>query len=101
MMERGGTFVETVVLPNAFMFSLGGFPGINLGGPGSIVCDLYRIDDPGLVSVTDQYESAYGTDPLYFRRIVEINGIKAYIYEYNGTGSRIVESGDWTKHAAA
>lgn len=49
MMERHATFVETIRLPGAVMFSLGGFPGIRLGDGDGVECDLYRIDNPDLL----------------------------------------------------
>ena len=99
MMEKYGTYVETVDLPGARMFSLGGFPGIRLDGTGSIECDLYRIDDPTLIQVADRYEGYddSSSDPLYFRRIVSVNDIPAYIYEFNGDSHATIESGNWLK----
>lgn len=101
MMEADGTYIETVRLPDALMFSLGGFPGIALSGGSGIECDLYRIDNPGLLRRADGYESFYGPDDpdnLYNRVVVTTpTGVEAFIYVYNGPPTQyVVETGDWT-----
>ena len=100
MMERHATFVETIRLPDAVMFSLGGFPGIRLGDGDGVECDLYRIDNPDLLRGADQYEGYYGPGNghnLYNRVTVQTpTGIEAFIYEYNGAPSAYpIASGDW------
>lgn len=100
MMEKHATFVETVRLPDAVLFHLGGFPGIRLGSGSGVECDLYKINDSNLIQAADFYEGYDGPNNpsnLYNRVTVTTpTGIEAFIYEYNGNPSpRIIESGDW------
>lgn len=101
MMERHATYVDTVALPDAVIFSLGGFPGVRLGFPGTVECDLYHIHDPVLLDAADRYEGSYGPgNPhnLYNRVVVQMpDDTPAYIYEYNGdvVERSIINSGSW------
>lgn len=111
-LEEHCEFVGTFEFPDAVMFGLGGFPGIHLTDqdlgpdtPRGIVGDLFKVNDPALLGHLDRYEGYDPMDPkhsLYLRKEIEVNGIPAYVYEYNhsSAGRRFITGGDWVEREA-
>jgi gamma-glutamylcyclotransferase (GGCT)/AIG2-like uncharacterized protein YtfP len=105
--ERANSFLDDseflgeVTVPNAVMFDLGSFPGIHLNQPEfSITAELYRVDNPKIIDRLDGYEGFDPYDPkrsLYLREVVNVNGVDAFIYVYNGAAPRSprIVTGDW------
>ena len=104
-MEQHAEFVKTCKLTGAAIYHLGGFPGLKFEDGSEVVGDLYKVTEPRLMRALDSYEGYREDDPagsLYIRREIDIEGTKAYTYEYNhnirNQNTRIV-SGDWFQAA--
>lgn len=78
------------------LYDLGRYPGA-VHGPGTIVGEICRIDDPALFDVLDEIEGVHAEPPLYTREQVTVDGAPAWIYVYDrpvDVAPRI-RSGDW------
>ena len=100
-MMDGCKFLNVVSVPGQ-MFSLGAFPGIKLvRGDDRFVAELYELDDdPATLAGLDNYEGYHKLHPkasLYLRKVVTVQGIDAYVYEYNGNPNpqARIYGGDW------
>jgi gamma-glutamylcyclotransferase (GGCT)/AIG2-like uncharacterized protein YtfP len=101
---RGAEWLRTCELRDATIYHLGGFPGLKFEDGSSVVGDLYQINDRRMLESLDRYEGYHQDDPersLYIRREVEVDGERAYTYEYNGTPRQEarIASGDWRQQA--
>ncbi len=105
-LEQHGEFIGTKTLDDARLFNLGSFPGIHLGeGLGTVTGDLFKIMDDSLLDHLDSYEGYRASSPgssLYLRKVVEVDGVPAWVYEYNSDvpASRDIASGDWNERSA-
>lgn len=101
---------ETFGVPGK-LYDLGWFPGIKLGGEGTVVCERVPVTDWAPV---DRYEG-YNPDDLegslYIRRpyllLTEVGNFEGFIYEFNrditkgwrgGFTPKLIESGDWLQY---
>lgn len=71
---------------------LGAYPGLTLGGEGSVAGEVHETDDAALIAELDSYE---GYDPAapagseYLRRrATTIGGLEVWIYEHNPAAGR-------------
>ncbi len=76
-------------------------------GEGSVVGDLFAVEDEAAVAVLDRFEGydpAQPAESLYVRRPVELvdPGTSAWAYVWNGTmdGLTFISSGDWLEGEA-
>ena len=84
------------------LYHLGAYPGLVLGGAGSVVGEVYAIG-PGLELRLDAIEEIHGRpDDEYFKRevrlLVEGDPIDCLVYEINPdrlTAAPRIDSGDW------
>ncbi len=87
------------------LHDLGDFPGA-VPGKGTVRGELFRLTDPHVWAVLDQYE---GYEPnragasLFVRRRTRLqvpNGQTAWVYWYNGdpSGHDRIPSGDWAAY---
>lgn len=88
------------------MFDLGWFPGVTLDPDtpdARFVVETIEVDDAGL-SRLDSYEGYHEEAPdssLYLRKSVCVDGVTAWIYEYNqgfSDNHERVLTGDWLAH---
>jgi gamma-glutamylcyclotransferase (GGCT)/AIG2-like uncharacterized protein YtfP len=90
-------FIKTVVLKGYKLYSLGGYPGIKKSNnpEDTLVCDLVKVTDKSEFQAIDGMEIGAG----YSREIIEIEGVQAILYLYEGKvqEERLVPSGDWSK----
>ena len=104
-MEKYAEFVKTCKLDGAAIYHLGGFPGLKFEEGSEVVGDLYKVIEPRLMGALDGYEGYRESDPagsLYIRREIDIEGTKAYTYEYNHSirdQAPRIASGDWCQAA--
>lgn len=86
------------------LYHLGAYPGVVLGGNGTVVGEVYAIE-PELERVLDEIEELYPqqTDE-YFKRMVavEVSGqrVECIVYEINPryvVNARPILGGDWVK----
>lgn len=81
-------FVGKVRVPGYDLFKLGWYPGIrpNPQNKEGVECELYEFNgDKKTLDSVDYYEGFIETEPeisLFLRKEIEIDGDKAYIYEY-------------------
>ncbi|HSV54561.1 MAG TPA: gamma-glutamylcyclotransferase family protein [Burkholderiaceae bacterium] len=86
------------------MYHLGGYPGVVLGGSGTVVGEVYAIE-PALERVLDEIEELYPqqTDEYFKRSVcVEVGAqrIDCMVYEINpryAAGARTIPGGDWVR----
>ncbi len=92
------TLLGTDVVSGWEMFSLGGFPGIR-SGLGSIVVEVYLVDNEAIAEALDRLEGYRGPDAnnFYDKETVFTQYGEASIYtlQEGYDGSNIVEKGDW------
>jgi gamma-glutamylcyclotransferase (GGCT)/AIG2-like uncharacterized protein YtfP len=88
------------------LYHLGAYPGA-MPGKGKVTGEVYRVRDPSILSLLDEYEEfddANPNDSLFIRRCIHVDGVgDAWVYLYNrteATGPRI-PSGDWLKRDGA
>ena len=95
------------------LYDLGDYPGLVLdAAAGAVQAELFRIRDPKVLPVLDDYE-AYnpgdlgpfdertGRGSMFIRtRVTLDDGIGAWIYELNGVpdGAGVIAHGDWLRH---
>ncbi len=86
------------------LYDLGDYPGI-VAGEGTVLGDLYTVEDPRALHLLDSYERWNPGDPsgsLYVRRrvILLMPEVDAWVYFYNGDISEreFIPSGDWAAH---
>lgn len=107
---EGSTFVGRSSTPGT-MYSLGGFPGVRLGGDNetSIAVEVYEVNDATLqrLDMLEGYDERRDKDDnFYNRETVKLNKLDGeptemdvYIYElsqsYRTNNLRLVESGVW------
>lgn len=100
----GQTFVGTTQTTEAYaMYSLGGFPKVELQGDkvSPIVVELYDVDDKGLsrLDMLEGYRGPNGNN-FYDRSLVNTGLGEAWIYHIEGDtrGSvNLVDDGDWVR----
>ena len=88
------------------VYDIGPYPGAKLGGDHNhMVGELYEIISDELIPDLDRYEGYYEGDDvnsLFIRRVIEVDGVPAYFYEYNREPkSSFIRSGDWIAHKRA
>jgi gamma-glutamylaminecyclotransferase len=102
----GATFVgETTTVQSFSMYSLGGFPFVQLNGAevGPVTVEIYDCNADQLRSL-DQLEGyrGDGANNFYNRSEVETGLGTALIYHIEGRGGQhLVESGDWKQYCDA
>jgi gamma-glutamylcyclotransferase (GGCT)/AIG2-like uncharacterized protein YtfP len=83
------------------IFNLGSFPGIRLDSPGvfTFCGDLFKIKDEDVLQALDGYEGYREDDhagSLYLRKVIDVHGTPAYVYEFNrDIAASPIRSGDW------
>lgn len=98
--KSGVDFVKEEDIPGFDMYSLGGFPGINVG-EGTIKGEIFSIENESIEDRLDNLEGYRKNSPessMYIKEIVNTSIGPAYIYVYNGNLKSIsqkVDSGDW------
>ncbi len=102
LLARDAEFVETVRLPGFDLFKVGWYPGIrpNPANAEGVECELYTITGDAALPRLDNYEGYLEGEPehsLFVRKEVTVNGVSAYVYEYNRETrpDNIVPSGQW------
>lgn len=78
------------------------YPGVRLGGKPEdwVLGDLFRILDPSVLPVLDQYEGSNEYQRVRTGAVLESGErIEAWVYEYIGgvSESRRIASGDWLR----
>ncbi len=78
------------------MYDLGDYPGVVLSPTGGVVeAELYRIDRHLILQTLDDfelyrpgepgpYDPCAGRGSLFVRRPIVANGVRAYLYVWNG-----------------
>jgi gamma-glutamylcyclotransferase (GGCT)/AIG2-like uncharacterized protein YtfP len=87
------------------MYHLGAYPGVTLGGQGTVVGEIYAVSE-ALERKLDAIESEYpAQNDEYFKREIDIpiNGqsLHCFVYEINSkyiAGKPLIASGDWCKN---
>lgn len=94
IMRGSSRHIGEVTIPNAAIYSLGGFPGLKQKEGCQVVGDLLEITDASLPARLDQYE---GYPDFYTRQVIETSEGPAWVYLFNGEVSedQFVQSGDW------
>lgn len=78
------------------MYSLGGFPGVKLGGLGLFAAEAIEVEDFARFDRYEGYDERNPEGSLYIRKPFE----DGFIYEFNGRitdelRKKQVQSGDW------
>jgi gamma-glutamylcyclotransferase (GGCT)/AIG2-like uncharacterized protein YtfP len=103
----GATFVGEATMPGRLV-AVGRYPGV-LDGDGTVVGELYRLDDVATsLETLDDIEDFDPADPdksEYLRVVRDVSckdgsNVSAWVYLYNGDASAAlaVKSGDWRQH---
>lgn len=90
------------------LYDLGAYPGVVLGGAGSVKGEVYVVE-PSVEAALDLLEEVAEDDTgEYIRRRVRVQAggqwIDCLVYEIHPSriaGRRVIESGDWIAHATA
>lgn len=82
------------------MVSMGGFPGVTVGGEGFVKGDVLEISDPAVLSRLDNYEGVdkYNSEHGLYRKetVQTLKGEEVLVYVINDPKfGRPVPSGDW------
>jgi len=94
MIQGGTELLGRSTLPQAALYSLGGFPGLKLGRDSTVIGALLEVTDASVFTTLDRYE---GHPEFYTRELLETMDGPAWVYVYQGDvkeDSRIM-SGDW------
>lgn len=101
LIDRGHCSIE------GMLYDLGDYPGLK-PGEGSVVGEMFEVQDLSVFRDLDQYERYDALHPehsLYVRRVVRLREpvLDAWTYFYNGDvdSTQLIESGDWASHRPA
>jgi gamma-glutamylcyclotransferase (GGCT)/AIG2-like uncharacterized protein YtfP len=93
---------------NGSLYDLGDYPGLRLGGEGTVVGELYEIKEKECLQILDDFEDYHSNAPedsLYLRKKIWIPEVEkeAWVYEYQGSlhGKKKVAGGDWRQYIHA
>lgn len=96
---KGVEYVETKRLEGYDMYSIGGFPGA-VRGKGSIVVDIFEVDNPLVEKRLDSlegYDPTKGAEGSWYDKQQTEDGEWIYIWQKKRNNG-LIESGDWVKH---
>lgn len=82
------------------MYSLGGFPGVKLGGLGLFATEVIEVEDFARFDRYEGYDENRPETSLYIRKPFPPENPDGFIYEFNGRVTdelrkKQVQSGDW------
>ena len=99
--REGGTFIAMGTLPGA-MYQAGWYPAWIEGPPGRITGEVWRLDQPGLMHLLDDYEGLFAEEPREYERVrrtitIDDGGIEAWAYlsTERADPAQLIASGDW------
>ena len=88
-------FVGEACIEGYDLYHLGGFPGA-VSGAGSIVVEVYELDDAEMLALLDEAEGVDEEPPVYRRVEIEALGTPAWMYVFaRDPGAKQIPSGDW------
>lgn len=96
---KGVKYLETKRIDGYDMFSIGGFPGV-IRGEGSIVVDVFQVDNPLIESRLDSlegYDPIMGAEGSWYDKQQTDDGEWIYIWQEERHNGKI-SHGDWVKH---
>ncbi len=109
---RALAYVREVAFPG-IMYDLGDYAGVVLAPDAGLVrAELHTILRPSMLTALDAYERFRPFEPqpydprtgkgsLFVRQVIEVEGVRAYVYLYNGEKGRplgpVVASGEWRR----
>lgn len=95
--RRGMTCLQSVLLKGYRLYSLGDYPYAVPSPTGSIIADLYRVDDKiARIIHNMEIEAGYYYDEI----IIEPQAFGIYLFEKADPGDSEVRSGDWAQYVA-
>lgn len=91
----GMTSLRSVLLKGYRMFSLGDYPYAVPSPDGSIIADLYQVDDEIAKAIHDmEIEAGYYYDEI----IIDARTFGIYLLAEPGSGDKEIPSGDWVSY---
>ena len=81
------------ILEGFLMFDLGAFPGVIRYGDGTIVVEVFNVNEDTL----DDLDFLEGKDRLYRRELVDTSYGPSYIYTIINPWGKVI-SGDWKEY---
>lgn len=93
--RKGMSYLQSVLLKGYRLFSLGDYPYAVPSPTGSIVADLYQVDEEIATTIHSmEIEAGYYYDEI----IIDSRAFGIYLFDKVDSGDSEVQSGDWVRY---